>query len=57
MRFEDRKSVAIGGLVIFIIFAVVALIISIAGIIFSYRNGYFVKSGSAGDRKARMKNE
>ena len=57
MHFEDRKSIAIGGLVMFIIFAVIALVISIVGIVVSYRSGYFVKSGSAGDRKARMKNE
>ena len=57
MHFEDRKSIAIGGLVMFIIFTVIALVISIVGIVVSYRSGYFVKSGSAGDRKVRMKNE
>ena len=57
MHFEDQKSIAIGGLVIFVIFAVLALVVSLTGMIFSYRNGYFVKSGSAGDRKVRMKNE
>ena len=57
VRFEDRKSVAVGGLVMLIIFAAVALVFSIAGAAMSYRSGYFVKSGSAGDRKARMKSE